>query len=45
MFAKEVYTRRRKTLLSKMREAGQCGIVLKVDLIDVLELLQGLVRG
>ena len=30
MFAKEVYVRRRKTLLSKMREAGQSGIVLFV---------------
>ena len=30
MFAKEVYVRRRKTLLGKMREAGQSGIILFV---------------
>ena len=30
MFAKEVYVRRRKTLLEKMREAGQSGIILFV---------------
>ena len=28
MFAKEVYVRRRKTLIEKMREAGQSGLVL-----------------
>ena len=28
MFAKEVYSRRRKTLVQKMREAGQNGIIL-----------------
>ena len=30
MFAKEVYVRRRQTLLAKMREAGQSGLVLFV---------------
>ena len=30
MFAKEVYVRRRKTLLARMREAGQSGIILFV---------------
>ena len=30
MFAKEVYVRRRQTLLAKMREAGQSGIILFV---------------
>ena len=30
MFAKEVYVKRRKTLLAKMREAGQSGIILFV---------------
>ena len=28
MFAKEVYARRRRTLVQKMREAGQNGIIL-----------------
>jgi hypothetical protein len=28
MFAKEVYVRRRQTLLAKMKEAGQSGLVL-----------------
>ena len=28
MFAKEVYVRRRETLLQKMREAGQSGLIL-----------------
>ncbi len=30
MFAKEVYVRRRRTLLAKMREAGQSGLILFV---------------
>ena len=30
MFAKEVYVRRRKTLLGKMRESGESGIILLV---------------
>ncbi|MBP3257326.1 MAG: aminopeptidase P N-terminal domain-containing protein [Bacteroidales bacterium] len=30
MFAKEVYVRRRQTLLAKMREAGQSGLILFV---------------
>ena len=30
MFAKEVYARRRQTLLAKMREAGESGIILLV---------------
>ena len=28
MFAKEVYVRRRETLLQKMRESGQSGLIL-----------------
>ena len=30
MFAKEVYVRRRQTLLAKMREAGEKGLILFV---------------
>ncbi len=34
MFAKEVYVRRRKTLLKKMQEAGQHGIILFVGNVE-----------
>ena len=30
MFAKDVYVNRRRTLLAKMREAGESGIILLV---------------
>ena len=30
MFAKEIYIRRRQTLLARMREAGESGVILLI---------------